>query len=130
MSDVECRHGDVPADCAICREDSRSASKPQVDLVGEEKLLVFCPRITDDSLLHFSRRGDSYRLRAYVGRLAGRREWFQPDAPKSGDFWRTYAPEARVDVAPEGLSVDQHARWAALIATYNQRFGIGAQPSS
>ena len=96
-----------------------------MDRTGHEKLLVFCPTITDDSLLHFNRQGESYRLRAYVGRLAGKREWMQPDAPTTSAFLRLYRPSRQIDVASDQLSVDKVDRWAAIITAHNRRLGIG-----
>jgi hypothetical protein len=130
MSDAECKHGFAIAECAPCGAGSRPVHQSPANRVGHEKWLVFCPAITDDSLLHFNRQGDSYRLRAYVGRLAGRREWVQPDAPTSADFLRTYAPEPLVDAATEQVSVDRADRWAAIISAHNERLGIGVRPSS
>lgn len=130
MSDTECIHGDLTAACATCSPRSRAPRPSRADRVGHEKLLVFCPAITDDSLLHFNRQGDSYRVRAYVGRLAGRREWMQPDAPTADDFLRLYAPKHRIDVAHEQLPVDRADRWTAIIAAHNRRLGIGTRPSS
>jgi hypothetical protein len=127
VSDTECLHGFATADCATCGAGNRVGRASQADRVGHEKLLVFCPTITEDSLLHFNRQGDSYRLRAYVGELAGRPAWVQPDARTTPEFLRRYAPQFQVDVAPEQLSVDRADRWANIIATHNTRLGIGIQ---
>ena len=85
---------------------------------------MFCPEITSDSLLYFTRQGDSYMLRAYVGRLAGRSPWKQKDAITSGDFLRIYRPETVIDVAGEHLTVDD-SRWRNIVAAHNTRLGIG-----
>ena len=130
MSQLDCIHGISRNDCATCSADARTARSYQADRVGHEKLLIFCPTITDDSLLHFNRQGDSYRLRAYVGRLAGRREWTQPDAPTSAEFLRSYPPKFQINVAAEQLSVGQADRWAGVIATQNARLGINGDETS
>ena len=96
MNVTECIHGIATSDCATCGMETREVTTAYADRTGHEKLLVFCPAITDDSLLHFNRQGDSYRLRAYVGDLAGKPAWMQPDAPTSGDFLRLYAPQYQI----------------------------------
>jgi hypothetical protein len=93
-------------------------------------MLVFCPTITADSLLHFNRQGESYRLRAFVGELAGKPAWIQADAPTTTEFLRTYQPQHRIDVAPEQISVERADRWASIIARHNARLGIPRPPSS
>jgi len=90
---------------------------------GHEKFLVFCPAISTETLLHFNRQGDSYRLRSFVGALAGRR-WMQPDAPTSSDFLRLYPPVHQIDVTSERISLTLTDRWHAIITEYNRRFGI------
>lgn len=125
MSLTECVHGITTSDCATCGDNTRAASAAPADRTGHEKLLVFCPTITDQTLLHFNRQGDSYRLRAYVGDLAGRPAWVQPDAPTSSEFLRLYAPQYQFDVAPEQLSVERAERWESIISTHNERLGIG-----
>jgi hypothetical protein len=122
----ECVHGMQMDECAVCAPRRRSAPSNQYDRIGHEKLLVFCPAITDDSLLHFNRQGESYRLRAYVGRLAGRREWMQPDALTATEFLRVYPPEHQIEVASERLAVERSDRWASIITAHNRRLGIGA----
>lgn len=125
MSETECPHGIATADCAACGASISAGRASQADRTGHEKLLVFCPTITGDSLLHFNRQGDSYRLRAYVGELAGRAAWVQTDAHTTDEFLRLYAPQHQIDVAPEQLSVELADRWANIIATHNTRLGIG-----
>lgn len=127
MSDEDCIHGVTPIDCAVCGTGRQHQRTRQVDRTGHEKLLVFCPAITDDSLLHFNRQGDSYRLRAFTGRLAGKPAWVQPDAPTSAEFLRRYAPQTQIDIADERISVDRTDRWAAIIAEHNHRLGLPTQ---
>ena len=125
MSEDVCIHEFLKADCAICKSAEHMARGSEVNRVGHEKLLIFCPAITDDSLLHFNRQGDSYRLRAYVGRLAGRPEWVQPDAPTSINFLQMYALQFQIDIASERISVGRTDRWATIITAHNRRLGIG-----
>ena len=91
---------------------------------GHEKLLVYCPRISTETLLHFNRQGDSYRLRSFVGELAGRTPWMQPDAPTSSDFLRLYRLEDQIDVAGERISLERVDRWEAIVTHHNRRLGI------
>lgn len=91
---------------------------------GHEKLLVYCPTISTETLLHFNRQGDSYRLRAFVGELAGRAPWMQPDAPTSADFLRLYRPKPTVDVTGERINLKLTDRWKAIITEHNRKLGI------
>jgi hypothetical protein len=75
-------------------------------------------------------QGDSYRLRAYVGELAGRPARVQPDAPTTDEFLRLYSPQFQVGVAPEQLSVDHADRWATIIATHDERLCLRRRSSS
>lgn len=113
--------------CGYCRPTGVDAGPAeQHSRAGHEKLLVYCPTITADSLLHFNRQGDSYRLRAYIGRLAGARAWKQPDAATSVEFLRRYHPEPTVNVAGERVNLKNASRWRDIIASHNARLGIGA----
>lgn len=93
---------------------------------GHEKSLVYCPTITTETLLHFNRQGDSYRLRAFTGEMAGR-VWMQPDAPTSSDFLRLYTPVHKIDVLGDRISVKKADRWREIITHHNRRLGIPAQ---
>ena len=112
------------------------------DRTGHEKLLILCPDIAPDTLLHYSRQGDSYRLRAFNGRLAdpdhpgsaGYGAPFHALHPETGqkitdsdEFERTYSFTSPIDVRDEGISLDQKDRWRDLIARRNTRLGIGAR---
>jgi hypothetical protein len=105
------------------REPGQSKSKP--DRSGQRKLLIYCPQITNDTLLHFSQVGDSYRLRAFTGRLAGRRSWIQPDAPTADAFWRIYAPQERKDVIARRVNLERIESWRQFVAECNREMGIG-----
>jgi len=96
------------------------------DLRGQEKLLVYCPQIADDTFLHFSQRGESYKLRAFNGRLAGKPPWAQKDAPTATDFMHQYRPEITVDVRRERINLKNTERWTDIVADYNRRHGVGA----
>jgi hypothetical protein len=96
-----------------------------LDRSVREKLLIFCPQITDDTLLHFSQVDDSYRLRAFVGRLVGRQAWTQPDTKSAATFLQTYLPIETFDVRHERISVEKKELWAGVVAGYNRRIGIG-----
>ena len=95
------------------------------DRTGHEKLLLLCRAITDDTLLHFNRQGESYRLRAFAGLHQGRAPWVQPDAPTASEFLRAYPVEHQVDVAAERVSLANTDRWKAIVVTHNRLFGIG-----
>lgn len=110
------------------------------DRTGHEKLLILCPGIAPDTLLHYSRQGDSYRLRAFNGRLAdpalpgsaGYGVPFHALHPETGqkvtdsdEFERTFRFTSDRDVRDEGISLDQKDRWRDLIARRNARLGIG-----
>jgi hypothetical protein len=105
------------------RASSSSSGMP--DRTGQQKLLIFCPQIAVDTLLHFSQVGDSYRLRAFAGSLSGRQPWVQPDAQSASEFLRTYQPEQTIDVRQERIPVNQPSLWAPVILAYNRRAGIG-----
>ncbi len=99
------------------------------DYAGQEKLLVFCPQITDDTLLHFSRRGEHYKLRAFAGRFADRQPWRQPDAPTASEFLRIYDPKKQIDVIDERINLLLKDRWAAIVAQHNFAEGITSASS-
>jgi hypothetical protein len=124
MNENLCIHDLDPTSCDLCRPKAASQLLAARDLVGQEKLLVYCPTITDDTLLHFSRKGDSYRLRAFTGRLAGKAAWPQPGAPTADEFLRRYAPEHIVDLADERVNLLNTDRWAAIVTSHNRRLGI------
>ena len=90
-----------------------------------EQSLVYCPQITDDSFLHFSREGDKYKLRAFVGRLSGRAAWKEPSAPTAADFLRVFRPEKSIPLDKSGVSLDKTDRWAEIVISHNRADGIG-----
>ncbi|MFN4002648.1 hypothetical protein [Microcella sp.] len=91
---------------------------------GHEKLLVYCPTLSTETLLHFNRQGDSYRLRSFVGELAGHTPWMQPDAPTSSDFLRLYPPVHQIDVTRDRIALTLEDRWRAIIIEQNRKLGI------
>jgi len=83
---------------------------------------VYCPEIAVDTYLHLSIKGDSYRLRAFNGALAGRAAWTQPDASTTVEFWRQYKPERQIDVMDERVNLIKNPEhWARIIERYNKR---------
>lgn len=104
----------------------RAISKAKRDLTGKEKLLIYCPQITPDTFLHFSQRGDSYRLRAFTGTLAGKQPWMQPETISASEFLKLYAPEKTISVLDEATTLDKVERWRQIVDDYNRRHGIGA----
>jgi hypothetical protein len=99
-------------------------ARSTIDRTGREKLLIYCPEITEDTLLHFSQVGDSYRLRAFAGKLAGRQPWMEPGITSASEFLRRYAPATVIDVRLEGFPVDQPGRWVPIVNAHNRRLGI------
>ncbi len=125
LDDIVCVHGLDTGTCDVCaRGSTRSHAPSPGSRTGFEKLLVFCPTISTETLLHFNRQGDSYRLRSFVGELRGRTPWMQPDAPTSLEFLRLYRPEHTVDVEGERLSLERADRWEAIVTHHNRRLGI------
>ena len=112
------------ADCDICRTGSRPSRSHSSSLSRQDKMLIYCPSITDDSVIHFSRRGDSYRLRAFVGRLAGKPEWKQADAATADEFLRLYKPQHQLDVMDELVNLERLDRWTAIVTARNRTLGI------
>lgn len=86
--------------------------------------LIYCPAITDDSVLHFSRLGESYRLRAFTGRLAGRGAWIQPGAPTATEFLTSYSPRIARTLGRGYPRVEDVAAWSMIIAEQNRLAGI------
>ena len=126
VEEDECIHGVQPSACADCGGRTAGSSiRTDRSRTGFEKLLVYCPQITTETLLHFNRQGDSYRLRSFVGELSNRAPWMQPDAPTSADFLRRYLPERVVDVGSEGVRLTETARWSSIVTEHNRRLGIG-----
>jgi hypothetical protein len=124
-------HGSVAIPPTPLRIASPQKSGPGSGPAGRtggsrEQYLVYCPEITDDSFLHFSREGDNYKLRAFVGRLAGRAPWKEPGAPTAGDFLRVFPSERSITVDNSGVSLEKKDKWAEIIAAHNRAAGIGA----
>ncbi|MBX9718042.1 MAG: hypothetical protein K2X36_04280 [Microbacteriaceae bacterium] len=92
---------------------------------GVEKLLIYCPELARDSFLHFSRVGDSYRLRAFSGTLAGRSPWRVPDARSAQQFLALHMPEMVVDVREGAPSLDEADTWKGIVDEHNRQHGIG-----
>lgn len=123
MIDEECIHGLAPDRCETCLPAERG--KPgRVDQQGEEKWLIYCRSLADDTLLHFVRRAETYKLRAYTGRRAGE-TWTQEDATTASEFMRKYQPEFKIDAKPYEFSVERTERWAAIITERCREFGVG-----
>jgi hypothetical protein len=120
-----CLHGFATGECAQCLANQRSTHHSGVDRTGREKLLIYCSTISAETLLHFNRQGESYRLRAFVGEFAGRTAWVQPDATRASNFLRIYKPEHLIDVEMEGVAVDRTERWEEIVVSHNRRLGIG-----
>lgn len=109
----------------LVSKSERRVSEAQQPGRLRQKLLIFCPQITDDSLLHFNREGESYRLRAFAGRLAGRSPWVQPEAKTSSEFLQKFRATHSLDVSDQVISVEQSDRWALIVGAHNLALGIG-----
>lgn len=122
----DCIHGFAPGECAICSTSSHAAVDGTHDRTGHEKWLIYCPELADDTLLHFNRQGDSYALRAFVGRLARptTARWTQPDAATSDEFLRIYEPRLVDEVSGLGVALSRDERWVEIVTEANRRFGI------
>jgi len=119
---------------ARTRKD-QSMSATIRDRTGHEKWLIYCPQISQDSLLHLSVQGDSYAIRVFTGTALEGKPGGMPfhghDAAGraitvTSEFSKTYEYEKRVDVLDQGVSVDKVDRWRDIIARHNARLGIGA----
>lgn len=98
------------------------------DRRGFEKWLISCPQIDPDTLLHFNRQGDSYRLRQFMLQSDGVStcRTFLASHPSTGEpvrvaaeFVRLFAPEFVVDVFDEKTPVVDAKYWTRLIGERN-----------
>jgi hypothetical protein len=112
---------------AVVSKTVRPVSDAPLPGKPRQKLLIFCPEITDDTLLHFNREGESYRLRAFAGRLAGYSPWVQPDAGTSTEFLQQYPINHAIDVGEERTSLKQDDRWAVIVGAHNLALGYGKE---
>lgn len=108
------------------------------DRTGHEKLLILCPQISPDTLLHLSIQGTSYYLRDFTGNLtasqyrSGAGEPFKAhdhageDITTTAEFRRHFAYEWKVDVYDQGVPVTKVDRWRDIITRHNLRLGIGS----
>ena len=107
------------------------------DRTGHDKWLIYCPRITPDTLLHLSIQGTSYALRDYTGPLtsgpyasgAGQPFKARDDAGNllttTAEFKRNFDFEWKVDVYDQGVTLTKADRWRDIINRHNLRLGIG-----
>lgn len=95
------------------------------DRHGFEKWLISCPQIAPDTLLHFNRQGDSYRLREFSLADDGTSTCraFLAHHPSAGvildtadEFLRLFAPELVTDVHDDKTPVANTGYWARMIA--------------
>lgn len=114
------------ADTYLSPKQSRKGSTGmRPDLRGQDKMLIYCPKVADDTLLHFSQRGNSYTLRAFTGRFTGRSPWVEPDAPTASEFMRIYQPLRKFDVLDERTNLDKKDLWRDIVNRYARRHGVG-----
>ena len=97
------------------------------DRTGHEKWLIYCPRITPDTLLHLSIQGTSYALRDYTGRLTSGRT---PAAPASRSRHAT-TPETSSPQrqSSSGTSTSNGKSTSTTRASRSQRRTAGATSS-
>lgn len=127
-------HGPDMAAWPPAKRAAKTSSKAKTpsarDRRGFEKWLVYCPQIAADTLLHFNRQGDSYRLREFslASDGAGTCRTFLPSHPLSGaiventdEFLRVFKPELVVDVRADKTPVTNPSYWATVIANHPVR---------
>ncbi|MGK2965497.1 MAG: hypothetical protein ACSLFM_07810 [Tepidiformaceae bacterium] len=97
---------------------------------GYERWLISCPQIAPDTLLHFNRQGDSYRLREFSLASDGEStcRTFLASHPSTGvivdtadGFLRLFAPELVADVYDDRTPVANAGYWARMIAEQSAR---------
>jgi len=97
---------------------------------GYERWLISCPQIAPDTLLHFNRQGDSYRLREFslASDGASTCRTFLASHPSTGvivdtadGFLRLFAPELVADVYDDKTPVANAGYWARMIAEQSAR---------
>lgn len=116
-------HGDG-AETYLSPKQSRTSSiRP--DLRGQDKMLIYCPEVADDTLLHFSQKGNGYKLRAFTGRFSGRSPWVEPNAPTASEFMRIYQPLRKFDVLHERTNLEQKDVWRDIVNRYARHHGVG-----
>lgn len=106
------------------------------DRTGHEKLLILCPSISSDTLLHLSVQGTSYHLRDFSGRLTGTqfpsgegKPFKVTDAEgrlitNTCEFRKQFPYEVKKDASDEP-ALHQTEHWRSFISRQNIRFGIG-----
>lgn len=95
---------------------------PQGDAAGfdkrhQEKWLIYCPEIADDTLLYMITALESYSIRSYGGHLGvnttGRHA---EDAHTTSEFMATHSPVKVAEVSWLERNVDQADQWSEFIA--------------
>ena len=95
---------------------------PQGDAAGfdkthQEKWLIYCPEIADDTLLYMTTALESYAIRSYGGHLgvdtAGRHA---EDTHTTSDFMATYSPVKVAEVSWLERNVEKADQWSEFIS--------------
>lgn len=88
-----------------------------------DKWLVFCPKITSDTLLLYIREGGAYTLRCYGGRLGSSSASRHADGVHTArEFERRCKPELVVEVSELGVPVAQRDRWERIVSEYWRKY--------
>ena len=114
------RHAVVPP-AAEGRQRSvgRSYGGPQ------QKLMVYCQEIYPDSFVHLSIRGESYRIRAYVGPKQFNGPWKQEGVTRTSELFERFRFVHEVDVAKERKNLDaEREYWQQRTIELNRYYRI------
>lgn len=85
----------------------------------QEKWLIYCPAIANDTLLYYIKQGDSCSLRSYGGRLgvnATRRH--AQGASTTAEFEHLFKPDLVREMSYLELAVSNTKQWAMRVDEY------------
>jgi hypothetical protein len=101
------------------RSVGRSYGGPQ------QKLMIYCPEIYPDSFVHLSVRGESYKIRAYVGSKQFNGPWKQEGVTRTSELFERFRFVHEVDVAKERKNLDaEREYWQQRTVELNRYYRI------
>lgn len=107
---------------------------PQGDAKGfdktyQEKWLIYCPAIADDTLLYMITALESYSIRSYGGHLGVNTAGLHVEGiHTTGDFMANFHPDKLYEVSGREVAVTKSDDWADFIAgkwkIYSEKHGL------
>ena len=125
---------EVMGDQMQLEDNSVRLVAPQGDAKGfdkafQEKWLIYCPGIANDTLLYMITAGDSYSIRSYGGHLGVNTTGRHAEGiHTTGDFMAKFDPDRPYELSALGLAVDKKDELAEFIGRkwkiYREKHGL------